>query len=1337
LTLPLNSVVYETNIPDGGLSGSAIALKPTGGTTANQQLLIYPTAADGDHIHMTSGNLYATELFLGSDNFYVKLANTGNVVVNSNDAAGNAAQWTFDTTGNLTLPGNTFAVNYANGTPVSISGGGASTGNVTFSDQIVIGTGDPYGGGGLYLAPGATEIGNLQYFRVSGGDNPTHLHFATGNVEYYDQYFGDDNKYLKLEAGYAGNIAIGTDDDAGNRYTWTFDSDGNLTVPGNIQTITTGFAFASNISNITLSDPVTVNLTDSPFPDPVTGQVTITGVVGTTEANGTWYFQADNPDEFHLYNDAALTSPVDGAGWTAYDSGGSAVSPGYSDLIITTGNVSIVTNDGLTLSFDAAGNLTLPGNIVGTGTILIDNRATGSSADIQLYSADDILLQARDRTAGSGSEGGDINIFAGDSAEDGDASAGDVEIRGGDGGAGNLDVGGSGGTITIRSGRGGNAVGNSGGTAESGGSLTLRSGDAGDNNGNADLGEAGGPVNITAGTSTGNLDVGGSINLTPGGGGLNAAAGNVYISIPNSDQGPGGDWIFSGTGNELIVPPDAAIYSPDAGNLTLATPGNIVLTTNSGDWTFSGTGQTVFPTLTVTRGDHTGTLTGSTILIGDGSQEALLSTPNGNNDAQDSQRLVINPGAGADGTAGEGGDIYLYAGRGGSGDAGNAVTGGSGGDIKIRGGLSGPDNDGGYIDIVGGEANGNGAGGNIDIQGGLSGNLVGGNINIDGGQGATNGGAVIIQGGLGIANSGGAVSIVGGIGNGLAKYGNVSVAAGTSTWTFDNTGTLTVPTVPWTYMPVIFTSIPVTFGETQLTFTVLPDNAITNMSVAVGAGGYGPDSVNLTIPGTTFPGGTSPANDIVFNVQTFESAGPVYSTQTNSAVAYVSGNPPARYDNITNAGNVGIGAGSSHWTFTGNGNLTLPQGGAISEGLSPSGLGNTIALTPAGGGNVDQQLLVYPTGGEGNHLHLTSGNLYNTELYLGNDNFYVKLANTGNVVINSYNAVGNSAQWTFDTTGNLTLPGNIFAVNYANGDSATTSIVNGASTVTIPVTDGDVVITANASAVYTFTTAGDLALPNDLTIGTSGGAVNITARDDVNISTYGNVTIQSADGAPGSINFFGSGGDWTGQPVNNLSTATSGGGTGLTVNVTESGGVATGATIATPGTGYTDGDFVTVNSGTGSATLSVNVPAGSTWTFDTEGSVTLPTISLGTGLDEQTVVQSQRKIIPPFRYSVEITGNAATVVYTASSSDITSMKVTTQIQHQNLGMEFFEVFATESGNNTYYTVNNRLAPPGITASTVLVDINGSNEMQITVTITSGAATSWVTYDAVEFGIPQD
>jgi hypothetical protein len=327
LNLPLGSIVYETNIPDGALSGSAIALKPAGGTTANQQLLIYPTAADGDHVHLTSGNLYATELFLGSDNLYVKLANTGNVVINSNDGnssnamwtfgtdgsltfpigisidnsvdplypkiiadsnllfsvqgqgangsaalawtidpnaasqyaavavtraggddlakviltaqansgdSANAKVWTFNEAGNLTLPGNTFAVNYANGTQVSISGGNANTGNVTFSDQIVIGTGSNDGTGGLYLAPGNNSIANsaLQYLRVRGGDVVTHIHLDTGNNQFYDQYFGDDAKYVKLELGDTGNVVIGTDDANGNQYNWSFTSDGNLILAG-------------------------------------------------------------------------------------------------------------------------------------------------------------------------------------------------------------------------------------------------------------------------------------------------------------------------------------------------------------------------------------------------------------------------------------------------------------------------------------------------------------------------------------------------------------------------------------------------------------------------------------------------------------------------------------------------------------------------------------------------------------------------------------------------------------------------------------------------------------------------------------------------------------------------------------------------------------------------------------------------------------------------------------------------------------------------------------------------------------------------------------------------
>jgi hypothetical protein len=224
LNLPMGGVVYETNIPDGGLSGSAIALKPTGGTNADQELLIYPTVNDANHLHLTTGNLYNTELFLGDDNLYVKLANTGNVVVNSNDDTGNTAQWTFGANGNLTLPGNIIAINYANGNRV--------TGGVTFNGEAVIGTGTSNTQSGLYLAPDPVSLTNDLYLRVRGNiiDEPTHIHFDTGNNQYFNQFIGDDNKYIQLAN--TGNIVINSNDAAGNSAQWIFNTAGTLTLPG-------------------------------------------------------------------------------------------------------------------------------------------------------------------------------------------------------------------------------------------------------------------------------------------------------------------------------------------------------------------------------------------------------------------------------------------------------------------------------------------------------------------------------------------------------------------------------------------------------------------------------------------------------------------------------------------------------------------------------------------------------------------------------------------------------------------------------------------------------------------------------------------------------------------------------------------------------------------------------------------------------------------------------------------------------------------------------------------------------------------------------------------------
>ena len=249
LGLPGGGIVYGNPYTPSGAPGNTITLQPAGsGVITDQRLLIYPTAADGDHIHIASGNLYQTELFLGSDNLYVKLANTGNIVINSNDNAGNTAQWTFDTTGNLTIPGTMIVT-------TGITGSGASpapslsgfdslsaisanlSGNVTAN--YFIGDGSQLTG----LPPGYTDsdVANLL---ASFGSNSIS---TTGNIDSGNitatYIYGDTTEANVFQGGSAnisGNVVAGNFVGSGanvdiiaGSYDWTFVNDGNLLLPGN------------------------------------------------------------------------------------------------------------------------------------------------------------------------------------------------------------------------------------------------------------------------------------------------------------------------------------------------------------------------------------------------------------------------------------------------------------------------------------------------------------------------------------------------------------------------------------------------------------------------------------------------------------------------------------------------------------------------------------------------------------------------------------------------------------------------------------------------------------------------------------------------------------------------------------------------------------------------------------------------------------------------------------------------------------------------------------------------------------------------------------------------
>ena len=210
------------------------------------------------------------------------------------------------------------------------------------------------------------------------------------------------------------------------------------------------------------------------------------------------------------------------------------------------------------------------------------------------------------------------------------------------------------------------------------------------------------------------------------------------------------------------------------------------------------------------------------------------------------------------------------------------------------------------------------------------------------------------------------------------------------------------------------------------------------------------------------------------------------------------------------------------WTFTNDGKLTLPDGGVIAES---GGLTGAIKLTPAGGANAYQALVIYPTAAlDGDHIHLTAGG-GSTELYLGNDTHYVKLVNGGDVAVRASTAdLSSTAAWTFDTVGNIDaqqalgikvpdgVPSSVTAITSTTAswelnplsNLATTGGSGSGLTVTVTETDGYVNAIAIATAGTGYT-AGDVIT---VTSGTSNATftIAIAGRNTWRFGTDGRTT---------------------------------------------------------------------------------------------------------------------------------------------------------------------------------------------------------------------------------------
>ena len=203
---------------------------------------------------------------------------------------------------------------------------------------------------------------------------------------------------------------------------------------------------------------------------------------------------------------------------------------------------------------------------------------------------------------------------------------------------------------------------------------------------------------------------------------------------------------------------------------------------------------------------------------------------------------------------------------------------------------------------------------------------------------------------------------------------------------------------------------------------------------------------------------------------------------------------------------------------------------------------------------------------------------------------------------------GDSYSWQFESTGNLTIPGNI---NYANGVSILNGITAGGGYGNVDVAaylanyDGEINFTSspagisNATLISTF----NANVTNELTVGSTivTPTGNIVANSSLSIKT------PNTSGIPSSVANWNSGGGWNAGSYSNLAT-TGGTGSGLTVDITGAFGYLTIDNIAihTPGTGYTDGDVITiVNENGGGGTFTITTRK-NTWEFDNTGNLTIP-----------------------------------------------------------------------------------------------------------------------------------
>lgn len=172
-------------------------------------------------------------------------ADPAGVPGNVNLQIGNYA-WAFDYTGNLTLPSNTFTVNYANGTAVSLGGNYGNAEVADFLDSLgsnaIVTTGN-ISGGNLNATTGVANVANLYmntgYVNTAASAALNLVPGGSGGTRVWSKLVPNANVAFSLGSsteywanGYIGNVIATTGNFTGNVTAANFT--GNISITGNV-----------------------------------------------------------------------------------------------------------------------------------------------------------------------------------------------------------------------------------------------------------------------------------------------------------------------------------------------------------------------------------------------------------------------------------------------------------------------------------------------------------------------------------------------------------------------------------------------------------------------------------------------------------------------------------------------------------------------------------------------------------------------------------------------------------------------------------------------------------------------------------------------------------------------------------------------------------------------------------------------------------------------------------------------------------------------------------------------------------------------------------------------